>query len=177
MPRRLASPHRSHPRHGHYPHAPRGPLSRAQKAALCLLAREAFAVVFGHPPETPATLDTWRHAEQRQAIGLDSLRTAGQHHYRPLLAHFLHLKGESGRAFDLLRAEQTSELDLAKAKLRAACTRAGKTWAYAEAICKHQHRGLTIDELRDPRPIWRLVFTLTSRRHAAHRRQRSAPAA
>lgn len=169
MPRHLAYPKRSHPR-TRYPQAPRGPLDHRQKATLCILAREAFLHTFGCPPDSPATLDAWRHEETRKAIGLASLRHAAQPHYRPLLAHFLNLKGESGRAFDLIRQDQLREIQLAKAKLRQALATAKKPWPYAEAICRHQNRGLTIDELTSEPPIWRLVFTITNRGNTAKRK-------
>jgi hypothetical protein len=168
MPRRLAFPRRSHPR-AHYPHARRNPLDNGQKAALCILAREAYEHRFGVIVDEKA-FEAWRHEQQLAACGCDSLRFAGQEHYRPLLAHFLNLKGESGRAFDVIRQQQTREIELAKAKLRKALAASGKAWAYAEAICKNQNRGLTIDELKSHKPIWRLVFTILNRANSAKRK-------
>lgn len=167
MPRRLAFPKRSHPRTD-YPHARRGPLDNRQKAALCILAREAFEHLFGVVPDSQATLDAWRHEETRKAIGIDSLRFAGQEHYPPLLAHFLNLKGESGKAFNVTLSHQTSGRDLAWAKLQGALRDKNLPEAYAAAICQRQNQ-CTLDRATE-KQLWRLVFTIINRGNAAKRK-------
>lgn len=166
MPRRLAYPRRSHPGRPTPSRRP-GPLDNGQKAALCILAKEAYEVQGGESG-TGQKFEEWRHEQQTAAIGCDSLRMATQLDYKPLLAHFLNLKGEPGQAFHIIRQEQTSDRDLALYKLAEALKKASLPEAYAQAICRSQAK-CTLDRAT-PKQLWNITFTITNRANARKRK-------
>lgn len=82
------------------------PLTKRQMAALCQLARRAYdqqadlGLAGPEPGESAsAAFGRWRHAQQQEAIGLPSLTSARNGHYRILRAHYLALLGLDGSAF------------------------------------------------------------------------------
>lgn len=149
------------------------PLSREQKARLCLLAREAFDRLeeSGLIPEGER-FEGWRRAEQARAMGCEefSLTGATQRDFRALRAHFGALKGDMRRAFrDALGAEpETADRELVVHKLREACAECGVLWPnYPESICRTQFRRPLAEAT--PKQLWSLFFTVRNRRKAKKR--------
>lgn len=134
-----------------------GPLSRTQKAELCLLAREAFGAsgATGDPEE-------WRREQQLATTGKESLTLCTQDDYLPLKARFLELKGESGRAMNAHISHATEPKRVARYNLNAALADANLPLAYAEAICRRTQKcGL---EEASAKQIWRVVYTIRNRK-------------
>lgn len=83
------------------------PLSTRQKAVISQTARQAFDIqdraglIDGSAVSDSKRFETWRRAQQAEAIGISSLRECGNNHYRPLMAHFLVLAGKDDSAFRL----------------------------------------------------------------------------
>lgn len=143
------------------PIVPRGgPLDNGQKARLCMLAAEGYALQFTDQP-----LADWRREQQHAAVGKASLRDCVQADYRRLVAHFQRLAGEEGEA---LRSETAAALEpvmLARRKLAAELASRGLQSGYAEAICRRQYkRGL---HEASAKQLWCLVFTVRNRRAIA----------
>lgn len=150
----------THSKRNAYPRQ-NGPLDNGQKARLCILAREAFALQF-----TDADFTDWRREEQFKAVGKLSLRDCTQADYKRLEARFLRLGGEEG---DAMRAETragTEDKRLAFYKLEEACTGAGLAMSYAAAICRNQFKcGLNEATAKQ---LWNLMFTIRNRRKSKH---------
>jgi hypothetical protein len=150
-------------RNGYPSRASSALLDKGQKAHLCILAREAFMVVHSREPRHQDELTAWRQAEQLAACGLGSLTAADQRHLASLEAHFLNLKGESGRAFQKLMAPELGKQRQALAVLERETLAAGLAFpAYPAAICRTQYK-CTLEEA-SPKQLWRLVFTVKNRR-------------
>jgi hypothetical protein len=162
---------RLHKRRVQYP-SPGGPLSREQKARICIMARECFhgsgASSFTRqagslPAESGKMPDfqSWRREQQLIACGKSSLRECTQSDYLLLRAHFENLLGKSDRALEThLRAAQEPQR-IAMMKLRAACADAGLDLAYPAKICRQQYK-CELDEA-NANQLWRLVFTVRNR--------------
>jgi hypothetical protein len=146
-----------------------GALSKAQKATLCILAREAYDRVGIH---TGDDLAEWRHAEQTAAVGKASLCDCVQDDFLPLKAHFLNLCGESGRAMNAHIRHQSEDKRVAMHKLEASCRERGLEMGYPAAICRTQYK-CTLDEASAPQ-LWRLVYTVRNRRSTTPTGRRSA---
>jgi hypothetical protein len=147
---------RLHRRRVQYP-SPGGPLSREQKARICIMAREAFQIT-----TDDADFTDWRRDQQLRACGKESLKEAVQSDYLPLRAHFENLLGKSDRALEThLRAAQEPQR-IAMMKLRAACDDAGLDLAYPSKICRQQYK-CELDEA-NANQLWRLVFTVRNRK-------------
>lgn len=137
-------------------------LDAGQKAHLCIMAREAFERVHGRAPHDTHELTKWRREQQQRATGLVSLTDADQRHWPALQACFLDLKGESGRAFNVLVQPDLKEQRKALAVLQTNCRERGLPMSYPEAICRKQYK-CTLEEA-SPKQLWRLVFTVRNRR-------------
>lgn len=94
------------------------PLTNAQKRTLIILAREVWAQMvkcgaLDAPGNEQEAFASWRREEQARVLrgARDSLTEARQRDYRPLLAHFLALKGgaSTGRAYELLLSAQPED--------------------------------------------------------------------
>ena len=142
-----------------YPPRGGGLLSNEQKARICILAREAYALQF-----TDWEFPEWRHAEQEKACGKASLCDCTQADFLRLKSHFLRLSGEEGEARRVETRAATEPRRIARYKLMQALAERGLAPGYAEAICRRQyHCGL--DDASE-KQLWRLVFTVRSRRAA-----------
>ena len=137
-------------------------LDNSQKAALCILAREAFGVVHGREPFSAAELAEWRHEETHKACGKDSLRTVSQRDYLAIRGHFRGLAGDAGRAVDDHIAHSTQGHRIALAKLRAELSAKSLPEAYADSIARTQF-GCRAAECSE-RQTWNLVFTIRNRK-------------
>ncbi len=161
-------------------------LSKAQKAAIAMLARKAWALC----PQRAALLEAnrargmsataifeaWRHVEQGKACGKQSLRQCtSEQDYLKLRAHFEALIGRYGRALrTLLRHAEEPRL-VARHKLEEACRERGLSLAYPASICRRQYR-CGLDDATEQQ-LWRLVFTVRNRRRkAAHPATEPTPA-
>lgn len=153
-----------------YPGHLAGPLSNVQKAQLCIACREAFDQRGGECKLGP--LDEWRHEQVRIATGKPGLTACAQGDYKKLLAHFLMLKGETGRAMNAHLDDSTEERRVAAYKLQSALQKAGLTPSYAEAICKRQFR-TTVAEC-SAKQLWNLFYTITNRATARRQKAQSA---
>jgi hypothetical protein len=136
-----------------------GPLSNEQKAALCILAREAWEIQGGEA-ECGPLLD-WRRGAQFDAVGKSSLTECAQSDYLRLRAHFLSLKGESGRAMSAHVQHQTEPERVAMFKLEEACAKKRLPLSYAESIGRQRFK-TDLDKL-SAKQIWWLVFTMNNR--------------
>ncbi len=146
------------------------PLSNDQKRLIAIAARKAYLAkpdrdLFEaiNPDLSPTELFTaWRRVEQGKACGVQSLRACTQAHYGRLLAHFQALAGESGAAAQTLARDADNDRRVALYKLRQALRERGLQESYAAAICRQQYRCELTDA--SPKQLWRLVFTVRSRK-------------
>jgi hypothetical protein len=137
------------------------PLTKEQKARICILAREAWERV-----GRPGDITEWRREQQARACGTSSLRACTQLDYLRLRGHFLSLKGQEGAAFrDLVKAG-TEGWRIADYKLREACGEAGVAYPeYPEALARKIH-GVGLGEAGE-KVLWQLVFTVRKRMQRA----------
>ena len=144
--------------HNPYPGERRGPLTREDKARVCILAREAFEHMHGRGPATQAELGDWRREQQRKACGFDSLTLCQQEHLAALEAHFLDLKGESGQAFRKLMQPQMRERQKVLGVLQANLRTFGLMEGYAATICRSRCKC----ELGQAsvKQLWHVIFTI-----------------
>lgn len=147
-----------------YPVGSSALLDNRQKAAIGQLARKAAARQ-GLRFESTKVFDAWRRGEQLAAVGKESLRGCSQNDYKPLMAHFYALAGESGAAFDAQLMSQMEPKRVALFKLGQMCDGAGVTMGYAAAIARARWK-CAIDDL-EPKQIWQLVFTIKNRKRRA----------
>lgn len=133
----------------------------AHKAWLACPEREALLAVNSELSAT-AVEAAWRHVEQGKAVGVQSLRACTQAHYGRLLAHFQALAGETGAAAHTLARDADNDRRVALFKLRQALRERGLQESYAAAICRTQYRCALAEA--SPKQLWRLVFTIRSRK-------------
>lgn len=137
------------------------PLSKKQKAILCIKAREAWALLPAHA-RSVLDFDEWRKLQQHQACGKDSLRWATQKDYSRLLAHWQQMLRQDGAAFDTLMRGESNGRRVALYKLRQACAKRGLMYpAYPQKICGVQY-GTTISEASEQQ-LWQLIYTVNNR--------------
>lgn len=148
------------------------PLSHPQKREIAIAAHKAWLAC----PEREALLAlnsemsataveaAWRHVEQGKAVGVQSLRACHQGHYGRLLAHFQAMAGETAAAAHTLARDADNDRRIALYKLREALRERGLQESYAAAICRNQYRCALNDA--SPKQLWRLVFTVRSRKKA-----------
>jgi hypothetical protein len=143
-----------------YPGRAGGTLSHEQKAAICILAREAadrIGLVF----HGAADLREWRCEQQFLAVGKESLTDCVQADYLKLKAWFLNLKGESGRAVKTHLRDAVQEKTIALHKLKESCADRGLKLSYAETICRSQFK-CDLDQA-NAKQLWNLNFTVRNR--------------
>ena len=149
-----------------YPLGSGTPLSKKQKAAICQAAHKAAAkqkLEFGSSKE----FEEWRRSEQADAVGKTSLTGCSQDDYKPLMAHFLALSGETGAAFDAQMMSQLEPKRVAFFKLGEACDQAGVAMAYAGAIARNRFKCGLND--CSPKQLWQLVFTVRNRKKGSRK--------
>lgn len=135
------------------------PLSRKQKARLCILARQA-AEQLGAPQTGPAH-HQWRHDQAIAACG-HRISAARQAHWADLHAWFVDRAGRADAAFTTLMRADDNPRRIAMHKLREALTQRGLAEAYAAAICQRQNK-CPLHDASAPQ-LWRLLFTVRNRR-------------
>lgn len=159
-------------------------LTNDQKAAICILAAEAWGragrpYYDDQPSDLPEclritkaeALDLWRHEEQMKACGKRHLTACMQDDYLALRAHFRALTGRMrGAARDAIEHE-VGDRGLALKKLEKECALAldsiERPWDYVCGISRRKYKALPHDLGR--KQIWSLIITLRSR--AAKRRR------
>jgi hypothetical protein len=135
------------------------PLTTNQKRYLAQLSRRAWR----QSPDADAEDEvTFRHNQTALATGKLGLRCCGQDDYKRVEAHFLHLLGQDGEAFNALIRAHTEPRRQAEYKLKQACQEFNFPLSYADAICRRQNRGLGIDDVGATN-LWHLVFTIRNR--------------
>lgn len=142
-----------------------GPLSNQQKAQLCILSDEAWEKQGGM--DSPCDKSEFRHEQVKLATGKPGLTACVQDDYKPLLAHFLGLVGESGRAFKAQLEHGTEPKRIALYKLGQALLAARLPEAYAAAICRRQYGCALADATA--KQLWNLTFTINNRGTAKRR--------
>ncbi|HMO03915.1 MAG TPA: hypothetical protein PKC67_02490 [Kiritimatiellia bacterium] len=148
------------------------PLSKEQKATICILAREAYDKVGIHSGDD---YEAWRHDQQQEACGRSSLCTATQKDYRALRGHFRALLGHKRAALRDFVASEVGDPGFVLAKLNHECTAASDVIArpfdYVQSIAKARFKTADLRSL-SAKQVWNLVFDL--RRDAQRRRRKAA---
>ena len=147
-------------------------LSAKQKSVLCQVARRAFDYLVAKGQLAGIRFPDWRHESAERAIGIASLKLAGNQHYNRLLAYWEELAGESGRAMDALVREQTDSKRQAEVVLLRELEQASLPLAYAEAISYGKFRRHICDT--DARECWQVVYTVKARIRAKARKVETA---
>lgn len=118
--------------------------------------------------------DLWRRDQLERVCGARSFRDCGHDDYSLLMAHFHHLAGEtdaSARQFARATAEGRRR---ALFLLERECGRRGVDWPeYPGAICRRQYK-CPLAEASE-RQLWRLLYTVRSRRDAKGAKHRPRP--
>ncbi len=140
-----------------FPQRLSGPLSNEQKARLCILAREGYALAFTDQP-----FADWRHEQQELAVGKASLCDCVQDDYLALKAHFQRLAGEEGDALRTETRHGTEDRRVAMRKLEVECAARKLALSYPAAICRRQFK-CALNEAT-VKQLWMLVFTVRNRR-------------
>lgn len=161
------------------------PLTHDQKAALCILAGEAWELA-GRPYfddqaiDLPACLrltksdglELWRHEQQEIACGKRHLTAATQRDYLALRSHFRRLLGRDEDADRDAARSGIQENKLALSKLDHECVAArdviDRPHDYVGSIARTRYKAPVHD--LSPRQIWVLIFDL--RRNAQRRRKK-----
>ncbi len=149
------------------------PLSILQKREIAQLARraydawperEAFEAINAGQSKT-ACIEAWRHVEQGNACGVQSLCACTQAHYGRLVAHFQALCGHAAAATRTLVRDADNDRRIARYKLNEALRERGLALGYVAAICRRQYRcGL---DGANARQLWSLCYTIRNRRKPA----------
>lgn len=137
------------------------PLSKTQKAVLCILAGNAWQaelrrgnIAVSANLVKSQQFEDWRHEQQVAACGVGSLRACTQEHYLRLRAHFNNLIGtpaatarsfrdtmQTGPVNDTAAAGDTHEArNLWRNKLGEALTEFNLQPGYAAAICRTKYK-------------------------------------
>jgi hypothetical protein len=158
------------------------PLSKKQKADLCILARRAWNAGAGEGWRGDLNADcsetalfrAWRRSQQHEACGLHSLTTCLQESDYPLLmAHFAAMiHGNDAQAGYWLERLAEDGRNRVLYILKREAGKAGLSWpSYPASICRRQYKcGLGA---ATERQLWCLVYTLRNR--ATAKRRREAP--
>ncbi len=148
-----------------YPTRNAVPLANVQKAELSILAREAFEQRGGECKLGPA--DDWRRDQVHIATGKHGLTACEQRDYLSIKAHFLALKGDTGRAMNAHLASEAEPRRIAAFKLMEAIKANNLTLGYAEAISRRQFKH-TVAEC-SAKQLWNLTYTINNRGGAKRR--------
>lgn len=145
------------------------PLNAKQKRALVTAARAAYDHRGG--ARTGQSFEEFRHEQQLQACGVESLRDCRQHHYKLLRGHFDLLTGRPVDAFRKFvgagNGDQERELVLAKIahEAHAVSGSAGQKFGspadallYVDGFLQRK-RGTTMEKA-DATQLWHGFFTL-----------------
>ncbi len=139
------------------PGALTGPLSNEQKASVCILARDAYALQF-----VDQEYSEWRRDQQLAAVGKASLLDCTQDDFLRLRSWFQRLAGEEGDSIRTGTHHTTEPLRVAMHKLCEQVRERGLSIAYAESICQRQYKCPL--EKANVKQVWCLVYTIRNRR-------------
>lgn len=124
--------------------------SARQRAALAMIARQAFAVQ-RELGLVEGDGDTWRADEAQKACGR-RISSSLNGDYLLLMSHFLTLAGREREAFDMHLRWQRETMKIMHHALDTELARSGKDRAYADAIARDRFKKpttqLSADELR-----------------------------
>jgi hypothetical protein len=148
------------------------PLSIEQKRIIAQHARRAYERWSGREDFERANdglsktemCNAWRHVQQGEAVGIQSLCECTQAHYNRLVAHFMALAGAPDAAMRTRARDFDNDRRIARYKLDEALRERGLREEYAAAICRRQYRCGLADA--NSHQVWRLVFTIRNRRPA-----------
>lgn len=149
------------------------PLSNRQKADIAIAARaaydvwperEAFEAINSELSRTNC-FEAWRHVEQGNACGVQSLRASTQAHYGRLMAHFQALAGHAEQAARTRGRDADNDRRIARFKLDEALRDRGLQTGYAAAICRAKYK-CPLDEASAAQ-LWKLFFDIRGRRKSA----------
>jgi len=149
------------PRRPFTPPSQNGPLDNADKAALCIKAREAFEHVHGRQPTSQAELDAWRHEEQYRATGHTSLLSATKKDFCVIMAHWLDLLGQPAEALNWMLRALTEAHRLAMWKLKRVCAEKNFRMEYVSTVARRIWK-VGIEDLT-PKQLWGLKFEMEKR--------------
>jgi len=146
------------------------PLSILQKREIAQHARAAYERWPGRENfervndglSKTEIFNAWRHVEQGNAVGIQSLCACTQAHYGRLVAHFQALGGNAAAATRTLARDTDNDRRIARYKLDQALHERGLREEYAAAICRRQYRCGLADA--NSQQVWRLVYTIRNRR-------------
>lgn len=131
------------------------PLSREQKTALVLLAKDAF-----EKTSPGVDFDTFRQNEALRAVGRQ-ISTARNEDYLRIKAHFLDLMGRAGAAFQAhMRAEEDPRRQAMHALIRecrASAAELPDAIGYARGFLTR--KGTSLEDA-SPNQIWHALFTI-----------------
>lgn len=145
-------------------------LSQRQIVEIAKLAREAWEAWAGREQFLEANgelsvtecFNAWRHWQQGEACGRQSLKACTQDDFLRLKAHFLALCGRTEQATHTLTRAANEPQRLARYKLAQALQERGLREEYAAAICRRQFRCELADA--SPKQLWNLFYTVRNRR-------------
>lgn len=159
-------------------------LSKKQKMTLGIIARKAFNFQQNLGLiEDGMSFTDWRRQQQKEAVGIDSLRKCRQSHYRPLRGHFKALAGDqSAAAFqDAVSPADDPDRQTVSEILKQEVENLSRCYNRCEKFHIHGARAylLAIARKRSPlapaetvqqlcetwsvRSLWSLVYTLRNR--------------
>lgn len=147
-------------------------LSHRQKWILSDLARQAWQKA--GPELDGISEEDFRHQEVARACGKLGLRCCDQNDYKLVESHFHDLLGHHAQAFNAQLRAATETKRVALHKIREACQEFGFQMAYAEAICRNQNHGRSLDDV-DERARWRIFYTVRNRGLARKRKSPPVP--
>lgn len=148
------------------------PLDRGQKAALVILAKQAWERI-RLVDDSVADLDTWRQEQATLACGR-RISEAQVKHFSAIKRHFANLTGDAGQAFQSAMREGTEAERIAMMKLQEACAQRGLDMSYPASIARKQFKGAALKDL-PAKKLWCLVFTIRNRRKPARAEKTVAP--
>lgn len=147
-------------------------LSNEQKAALVMMAREAFEKQ-GH--RTGMAFDEWRYEQTEIACGKASLRAATNGDYKSIEAHFKMIAGKPRAAVRAAIAAQTQDRTFARAKLDAEIVKVSDVLPNARNYAAGFLRNARNVELDDATAtqLWSAVFLIRRRAQQLRRKLKS----
>jgi hypothetical protein len=147
------------------------PLSDAQKATICMRAREAFDAI---QPEGVSFVD-WRRDQQISAVNCESLTECHNEDYKVLIAHFKNLiPSQAGEALNAILEAESDPRRQALAVLRKECKAAEdifpKGMEYVRGFLRNR-RNCSLENA-DKKAIWHGIFTLRKKVQALRAKQK-----
>ena len=150
------------------------PLTREQKVALVLMARDAFAR--RADPDRCLDFNEWRHRECMMAVERHGLTECRNEDFLPLKAHFVSLLGQTQMAQRLRVRSACEPREWALNTFDRECAKAAdvlpRARDYAAGFLRRA-RKVALDDASE-KQIWQAIFLV--RRRAAQLRRKDLPA-